>query len=74
MTTLRKLIAALCLVAVVALAISPVAPGILIALLVPLFFFLAPVAIALTSLKSEDEQVPAFQFSSVSGTRGPPNA
>jgi hypothetical protein len=73
MTALRKLIAAFCLVALLAVAVNPVTPGILVALLAPLFFFFAPVAIALTGVISEDQRIPARRFFAVFASRGPPN-
>jgi len=74
MTFPRKLIAALSLAAILAVAITPVAPGLLLALLVPLFFFVAPVASAVLALKPENESLPSVPFLAVAGSRGPPNA
>jgi hypothetical protein len=65
--------AVFCLVAILAMAVNTAAPGIFLALLVPLFFFIAPVWIALRRPALESEVVPAIPFLAVVDSRGPPN-
>jgi hypothetical protein len=73
MMSLRKLVAAFCLVAILAMAMSPVVPCIFLALLVPLFFFVAPVSIAVRKAMLENEEAPAAPFLAVLDSRGPPS-
>jgi MFS superfamily sulfate permease-like transporter len=74
MTSLRRLIALLCLVTILVVAINPLAPGIFVALLVPLFFFLASVANVVPAPTSENEETPAVPFLDAVASRGPPHA
>jgi hypothetical protein len=70
----RRLIVLLCLAAIVAVAIHPIAHGLFVALLIPILFFFAPVAIFAPRLRLENAEVPAVPFRAVLDTRGPPNA
>ena len=74
MMPLRRLIAVLCLVAILVTVISPITPGLFAALLVPLFFFLAPVLGAVPGPKPENDEAPAIPFLAVTASRGPPQA
>jgi hypothetical protein len=74
MFSLRRLIAFLCVVAVILAAIAPAAPGLLWAILVPLLLFVGAVVIAPISRESENSDAPAFPFLSVVTSRAPPNA
>jgi hypothetical protein len=74
MVPLRRLIAALCLVTLLVAAINPIAPSLFVALLVPLFFFLAPVSDAVPGPKPENDEAPAIPFLAVFSSRGPPQA
>jgi|CZKR01.1.fsa_nt_gi hypothetical protein len=74
MFSVRRLIAFLCVVAVILAAITPAAPGLLWAILVPLLLFVAAVVIAPISRESENSDAPAFPFLSVVTSRAPPTA
>lgn len=74
MFSVRRLIAFLCVGAVILAAISPAAPGLLWAVLVPLLLFVAVVAIAPISRESENCDAPAFPFLSAVTSRAPPTA
>jgi hypothetical protein len=74
MFSLRRLIAFLCVVAVILAAIAPAAPGLLWAILVPLLLFVGAVVIAPISRESENSDASAFPFLSVVTSRAPPNA
>lgn len=74
MFSVRRLIAFLCAVAVILAAITPAAPGLLWAILVPLLLFVAAVVIAPISRESENSDAPAFPFLSVVTSRAPPTA
>jgi len=70
----RRLIVVLCLAAVVVAATHPIAHGLFLALLAPIFFFVAPVATFIPGLRPENAAVPATPFLAVIDSRGPPNA
>jgi hypothetical protein len=70
----RRLIVVLCLAAILAVAIHPVAQGLFLALLAPILFFLAPAVISISGLKPENAEVPSVPFLAVAESRGPPNA
>jgi hypothetical protein len=74
MFSVRRLIAFLCVVAVILAATTPAAPGLLWAILVPLLLFVAAVVIAPIRRESEDSDAPAFPFLSVVTSRAPPTA
>jgi len=74
MFSVRRLIAFLCVVAVILAAITPGAPGLLWAILVPLLLFVAAVVIAPIRRESENSDAPAFPFLSVVTSRAPPTA
>jgi hypothetical protein len=71
--SVRRLIAFLCVVAVILAAMTPAAPGLLWAILVPLLLF-AAVVIAPISRETENSDAPAFPFLSVVTSRAPPAA
>ena len=73
MTFARKLISVFCITAFLLAAIHPVAPAILLALLVPFFFLVAPVENVFLSWH-EDGDLPASPCLAIAGSRGPPNA
>jgi uncharacterized protein (DUF58 family) len=74
MFSVRRLIAFLCVVAVILAAITPAAPGLLWAILVPLLFFVAAAAIAPISRESKNSDAPPFPLISVVTSRAPPTA
>ncbi len=74
MFSARRLIAFLCLAAVLLAAIAPTASGLFLAILVPLLLFVAAVVIVPIGREPEGGDGPAFLFLSVVTSRAPPNA
>ena len=74
MFSARRVIAFLCVVALLLVAMTPAAPGLFLAILVPLFLFVAAVVLAPVDHESEDSHAPAFPFLLVLTSRAPPSA
>ena len=74
MFSLRKMIAFLCVVAVMMAAIALTAPGLFWAILTPLLFFVSDVVIAPIGLENQNSDGPASPFLSLVTSRAPPNA
>lgn len=74
MFSARRLIAFLCLVAVLLAAITPATSGLFLAILVPLLLFVAAVVIVPIGREPESGDAPAFLFLSIVTSRAPPNS
>jgi hypothetical protein len=74
MFSARRLIAFLCVVAVLLAVTAPAGHGLGWAVLLPLLFFFAIVVIAAVNHEFEDRNVPAFPFLSAVASRAPPSA
>ena len=74
MSSGRRLVAFLCVVAVILAAIAPASPGLCWAIFVPLLFSVAVVFVAPVDRELENSSVPAFPFLSVLTSRAPPIA
>jgi len=74
MFSVRKLAAALSLLAVLLAATSSASPVLLCALVVPLLFFVVALAVAPLRRKPEDVHTPPFPFLSLLACRPPPSA
>lgn len=74
MFSARRLIAFLCLVAVLLAAITSATSGLFLAILVPLLLFVAAVVIVPIGREPESGHAPAFLVLSVVTSRAPPNA
>jgi hypothetical protein len=72
MISARKLIAFFCLVAVLLAAMTPVSAGQFWAVLVPLLFVVAIVAIVWAERQSEQSQIPTLSCLPVTPSRAPP--
>lgn len=74
MFSARKLLAFVCVVAVLLAAMSPVAPGLYWAILVPVLFCIAVVVLAAKGHEFDDLATPVFPVLLVLVPRAPPNA
>ena len=74
MFSMRRLVACLCVVAVLLAAMAPVAPGLCWAILVPLLLFVAAVVLAPVRREFESCSAPESPFLSVLSSRAPPSA
>jgi hypothetical protein len=74
MSFLRRLIAFLCIVAVLLAAMSPVASGLVPAILVPLLLCIAVVVLATVARKSDEVYFPALPILASLASRAPPSA
>ena len=72
MSSMHRLVAFGCLLAVLLAALTPVPAGLFFAILLPLLLFVAAVIIAPLCRESECGNVPAYPFLSVVASRAPP--
>jgi len=74
MFSARRLVAFLCIVAVILAAATPITTGLLWAILVSLVFFDAAVVVAQSSRECENSDASTFSFLSAVTPRAPPYA
>lgn len=74
MFSLHRLVAFLCLVAVLLAALTSVSPGLFWAILLPLLPFVAAIIIAPIGRERECGNVAAYPFLSVVASRAPPHS
>ena len=73
MFSLHRLVALVCLAAVLLAALTPAPSGLFWAILLPLLLFVAAIIIAPIGRERECGNVPAYSFLTVVASRAPPN-
>ena len=72
MITARKLIAVLCLVAVLWAAITPASSSLLWAVVIPILLFFSALVVVTLDRRPEQREIPTFSFLTVISSRAPP--